>query len=333
MVDTVRYVNLASSGGDGTTNATSGATAAYATLAAWDAAEATTIGSGDRHIVYLTGQGSEDNTQTTIGSDWDGAGELHVLQHEDDRHNGVIGNRSSGYIFTNGIIIQAQVDTQIYELVAEVTAAYTGTYLIEVSSASSTVANSITIRDFRWHQGFASGTTLFLGNTDNTLNLHTGVSRQDRTDRANIRCGFGTLNARNVTSEGGNNNLDLTGGTFNAYNTVAFNGSSVDFDTGIGGNYNASSDATAPGANSLTTITPASEFTNTTTDFSLLGASNLIGAGDDLSAFFTDDIINATYSTDDIGAFANGVVISSSYGFMATPVASPIASSCGESPA
>lgn len=51
-----RYVNTASTGGNGTTNATSGANAAYATLAAWNTAEAKNLVTADEaHTVYCTG--------------------------------------------------------------------------------------------------------------------------------------------------------------------------------------------------------------------------------------------------------------------------------------
>ena len=64
MAVITRYVNTASAGGDGTTNAESGATAAYASLNAWEAAEATDlVTAGDSHIVYCsTGSGPAPDT-------------------------------------------------------------------------------------------------------------------------------------------------------------------------------------------------------------------------------------------------------------------------------
>ena len=54
MADFTRYVNTASSGGDGTTNNTSGATAAYASIK--DAADAAiTVASGDTYTILCTG--------------------------------------------------------------------------------------------------------------------------------------------------------------------------------------------------------------------------------------------------------------------------------------
>lgn len=58
MAEIVRYINQASTaGGDGTTNATSGANRAYATFSEWQAAEATDMGGTNWHHVIATGTG------------------------------------------------------------------------------------------------------------------------------------------------------------------------------------------------------------------------------------------------------------------------------------
>lgn len=60
-----RYVNTASSGGNGTTNATSGTNAAYATLSAWNTAEAKNLVTADEaHVVIC--EGGEDTVTSTI---------------------------------------------------------------------------------------------------------------------------------------------------------------------------------------------------------------------------------------------------------------------------
>lgn len=66
----VRYVNRASAGGNGTTNETSGANAAYTTLAVFEAAEDTdlTDAGGDIMQVYLTGASAD--TTAVIFTDW-----------------------------------------------------------------------------------------------------------------------------------------------------------------------------------------------------------------------------------------------------------------------
>lgn len=74
MAQVTRYVNTASSGGDGTTNDESGATAAYASLSAWEAAEQgdlTAAGRDEQHLVLCsTGTGSAADTTSVTINGW-----------------------------------------------------------------------------------------------------------------------------------------------------------------------------------------------------------------------------------------------------------------------
>jgi hypothetical protein len=81
VAEVVRYVNTASSGGDGTTNAESGANAAYASLSAWEAAEQTNLVSdGDWHHVYVsTGSGTAADTSTVNISGWTTGASNYIL--------------------------------------------------------------------------------------------------------------------------------------------------------------------------------------------------------------------------------------------------------------
>jgi len=96
----------------------------------------------------------------------------------------------------------------------------------------------------------------------------------------------------------------VTTGTMDVSNNMV-----VDCDTCFINNYsgsnNVSSDATAPGSNSLTNQVATDLMTDPANgDFTLKSGSNAIGAGTDLSAYFTTDITGATRSTPwDIGAF------------------------------
>lgn len=106
MTDTVRYVNTDSSGGDGTTNATSGGTAAYASLAAAEAAEAGTIASGDRLIIYCDSPSNVDDTSAVSfdSASWTVTGDL-IIQNNNGQgspagvteHNGQF---DTGYVIT-----------------------------------------------------------------------------------------------------------------------------------------------------------------------------------------------------------------------------------------
>jgi parallel beta-helix repeat protein len=60
VAEVIRYINTASAGGDGTTNNEAGATAAYATAAAWEAAEETDLDAAGNwmHALSSTGSGT-----------------------------------------------------------------------------------------------------------------------------------------------------------------------------------------------------------------------------------------------------------------------------------
>ena len=75
-------------------------------------------------------------------------------------------------------------------------------------------------------------------------------------------------------------------------NCVAYN-FGTDFGanaSGTGSDYNASSDTSAPGANSVHSITSAAFVDSANDDYTPASGGALAGAGTDLSAFFSDDI-------------------------------------------
>jgi hypothetical protein len=72
MATVTRYINTASSGGDGTTNGESGATAAYASMSAWEAAEQKNLTTAsEQHVVNCSvGSGSAADTTAVIVTGW-----------------------------------------------------------------------------------------------------------------------------------------------------------------------------------------------------------------------------------------------------------------------
>jgi len=118
--------------------------------------------------------------------------------------------------------------------------------------------------------------------------------------------GSNGLTLRNCVASGFRSGL-ATGRSQPAYvNCIAVNASTACFDTtAINSSNNISSDATAPGTNSLINQAAADIFTDPANgDFRLKVGSNAIGAGLDLSAHFTTDITGAERTTPwDIGAF------------------------------
>jgi len=88
MAEVIRYVNPDSSGGDGTTSALSGTNAAYASLSAWNAAEATDlVSAGDFHRVICASGGSADTTAFNV-SGWT-TGASNYISIEGDANTGV----------------------------------------------------------------------------------------------------------------------------------------------------------------------------------------------------------------------------------------------------
>ena len=87
MTDFIRYVNTAStSGGDGTTRATTGANRAYVSLSAAEAAEATDIDTAGDSFEFQCEGSTADTTSVTFGSDWttSAADNIVVKPHADD---------------------------------------------------------------------------------------------------------------------------------------------------------------------------------------------------------------------------------------------------------
>ena len=116
-----RYVRIGSSGGDGTTNNTSGSTAAYASLSAWASAEVTNLTTdGDSHIVYCDGTGGHDTTAVSISSSWNTgasntltiAGNTGTTPHDGTFDSGYVLDLNPGYdtacltLDTNYVILQ-----------------------------------------------------------------------------------------------------------------------------------------------------------------------------------------------------------------------------------
>ena len=83
-----RYVNTASSGGNGTTNDTSGANAAYASLSSWEANEQTDlVAAGNTHTVDCCGSAA-DTTAVAINGWTTGASNTITIRGNREHANG-----------------------------------------------------------------------------------------------------------------------------------------------------------------------------------------------------------------------------------------------------
>lgn len=90
MALVTRFVNTASSaGGDGTTNGTSGATRAYASLNEWEAAEQTNlVTDGDTHLVHCEGSTADTAQVVIVGWTTGVSNGITVQVDSDKRHDG-----------------------------------------------------------------------------------------------------------------------------------------------------------------------------------------------------------------------------------------------------
>lgn len=157
----------------------------------------------------------------------------------------------------------------------------------------------------------------FVETDDNTAHVvnvyncvgHTVVDGLNASNNGSDR----VLNIYNSTFYGAiSNGIERTpnAGTVNCYNVICYNNTGNDFEGAIGGDYNMSEDATAPGANSLDSGTGGNspDFVNTgagTEDFHVQATGDGIGAGTDDpgSGLYSDDVDGtARSSTWDMGA-------------------------------
>lgn len=148
----LRYVNPASTGGDGTTNATSGATAAYASLSAALAAEftarGTTLVSNDQYLT-INCQGTTADANFTHSSSWttDATHYVEIVVDTASRHAGVWNTgkyRISGSVNGNIVTISGIKNLRLAGLQVENTRSSGGTSVGGISVA--TAGTSLDIR-------------------------------------------------------------------------------------------------------------------------------------------------------------------------------------------
>lgn len=308
MATVIRYVNPASSGGDGTTNATSGAQAAYASLNAWEAAEQTNLVSdGDIHEVRCegtgdTGAGVSINGWTTGASNY-----IYIVAESANRHDGTW---STGKYYLEGAssatgrlnILEDYVRVEGLQI-RNTSGGAGSTSSSRVTGTGGTTDirfNDCIIRDARYTVRVESGSDyyhwnniVYGGSVGAVVVTGGGVNGKFYSDTLiGVTYGLyrtaGTVTAKNCYAKG----------------TTAYNGT-------ITKTTCASSDTTgSAGLQSIAYST--SQFTNVTAgseDLSLVSGSALIDVGTDTSGDaapldFTDDIIGtARGGTWDVGAF------------------------------
>lgn len=324
MATVTRYVNLASTaGGDGTTNATSGANRAYASLAEWEAAEQTDlVTDGDSHVVEITGDGTDTDRVEINGWTTGASNTITIRVAEGSRHDGrgrYVSGAGYQLDWSGGFLDAFRL------LCGNIALEYMDIY---VSATSGTAK-----RAFSWGGGAVFGPVALT----NCIFTSNRTGKEETVDMIGWGADVTMRNCIVVSAQRGVNVRGLVSGgvgliehctfwgradqlvaLFDATATVKdcyagkATGSAEDFWTGgsaPSGLHNASSDASVDTdyTDSLDSLAGADQFVSVTSgseDFTLKSGSALEGAGTPLVAVPLD-IIGTTRdgTTPDIGAF------------------------------
>lgn len=325
-----RYVNTASEGGDGTTNGESGATAAYLSLSAWEAAEdgANLTTTPDIHTVLCgVGSGTAADTTAVTVAGWTTDATGYIIIKANPADTG--GDQSAQMPWSTSIYRLDYTGASAATIVFNIGQAYTkvmalqfrftktdgvsqygqGVYVANVAGVKVSRCHSVSRSNVTgtWNGGFnnfgsvatyvcfencvatyqaplGSGKTSFIGFLcfANGTGANNCTAANPSYDCAELNVGF-VAQGSGVTATYTNCLAEIKGTS---------TGTKADFLARLAGtlagNYNASSDATAPGANSL--INKTFTFVSAT-DFHLSAAdvSGALTGGVDLSGTFTDD--------------------------------------------
>lgn len=312
----IRYVNTASApGGDGTTNDTTGANRAYASLVEWEADEQTDLTTGpDTMIVYCSGTAADGGVGVS-GWTVSESAFVYILTTLENRHSGVWTEDKYRIETTGGISIYENY-TRIEGIQIKLTsstankigiygtggvtdgtishciirAVFSGSgdgYAIALEDSDWKIYNNII---YDWINGATDCLGLWTAGNGGTCAFYNNTVY-------NCRRGIRSINANNGPI---------------ARNNIVYDCSAEDYYIAISAfpaasDYNVSSDTTAPGGNSR--INQAVTFVDSANDNFLLASTDTaaIGYGVDLSGdgtlAFNNDIQSQTRpETWDIGA-------------------------------
>lgn len=304
MAEIIRYINKASTpGGDGTTNATSGANRAYANFSEWNAAESALHVPGNWHHVIANGSGAMVDSFTITSTGW-GSTDLILIEVETGSRP-VNGVPKSGLYLSGNIGSVGLVQIQrpyVYVVGLDVENTHISGYAFNVNSSDTNLVlfkNCIAKAANIAYRMSGNGTVGIVGIVDSiAYDSAIGILAANWTHSRVYGCtidnctdaikkiattGTGRITARNNV---------VIGGT-NKYATPL----SDHFNTTDSSN-NATSDAettNVPGANPVANITSGSFTDYAGNNFNLESGSALINAGATSSTFY-DDYNTAEYT-------------------------------------
>ena len=309
MAEIIRDINKASTpGGDGTTNATSGANRAYATFSEWAAAESVEHVPGDWHHVIVFGSGALSDSFSLTTTGW-GSTDLILIEVETGSRP-VNGVPKSGLYLSGNIGSVGLVEIQrpyVYVVGLDVENTHTSGHGFNVNSGVTNLVlfkSCIAKAGSTAYRMSGAGTGGIVGIIDsiaydsaigilsaNWTHLRAyGCTIDNCTDaiKKAATTGTGRITARNNVVIGGTNKYATPlADHFNTSDSAS----------------NATSDASTtnvPGANPVANITSGSFTDYAGNNFNLESGSALIDAGATSSTFYDDyDRAEYTVSTSD----------------------------------
>lgn len=299
-----RYINTASTaGGDGTTNATSGANRAYASFAEWEAARQASLTEVEE--VICEGSTADSSSHTIDGWTTSAANYILIRTTQANRHNGrwdTTKYRLTSSAIEGGWVYEDYVRVEGIQFQGTASGAWNKEGLCFTGNGDCRAEACVAYACGDASYGFRvyGGTARFIncisyGNTSNGWRMQDpgsgcNVTFYNCLAAANSGNGFlfssGTSTARNCYA-GGNTSAD-----WSAAPSTASNNASEDGTHGTTIAYSTSSGAY------FTNVTGGSE------NFDIGSSSSFVDAGYDLSGTFTTDIVgNSRGATFDIGPF------------------------------
>lgn len=304
MAEVIRYINQASTaGGDGTTNATSGANRAYASFSEWNAAESALHVPGNWHHVIVHGSGAMVDSFTITSTGW-GSSDF-ILIEVDSASMPVNGVPKSGLYLSGNIGSAGLVEIQrpyVYVVGLDVENTHSSGHAFNVNSSVTNLVlfkNCIAKAGSTAYRMSGAGTGGIIGIVDsvacdsaigilsaNWTHLRVyGCTIDNCTDAIKkvATTGTGRITARNNVVIGGTNKYATPlADHFNTSDSAS----------------NATSDASTtnvPGSSPVANIS-SSDFENYAgNDFRLATGSALINVGSASSSFY-DDYDRAEYT-------------------------------------
>lgn len=316
MATITRYVNTASTaGGDGTTNNTTGATRAYATLNEFESNEQQDLTDAGGDIMDCICEGSAADTVATVIAGWTtaSASYLQMRTTQANRHDGQWNAGKYRLMPADDVAIEAfDEHVRVFGVQFTITAPTSNHSIV-----SSRILSAGSEHQYAYNIVDGQGSSFLIGmavsDPDCVFKFWNNVVFDcERANNSNYQIGgaAGSWYYNNTSVggyrgfEGSSSNADMQNNTAYGASVAGFGGT---FDTTNSG-YNLSDDTSWPGSNNINTAQAGTDlFTDYTgRDLSVKDSgADTYNAGTDLSSFLTDDILAISRpqaSTYDIGA-------------------------------